>query len=143
MTHDEYVARVMAGDYPDDPKVELPPDYKNKAGTIQNLLFAETAGAALITSFDGAVRSNHYHKTDWHFMYVLDGVMEYYWRGVRSESPVYLCRVKPGEMVFTPPLVEHTTRFRGTTRLLVFSRNARKHDDHEADLVRIPPLVGA
>ena len=42
-----------------------------------------------------------------------------------------------GEMMFTPPLVEHATLFTEETRLLCVSRYVRDAASHEADLVRM------
>jgi uncharacterized RmlC-like cupin family protein len=142
MTHDEYVRAVLAEDYPDDPRVPLPPPFVNDAGAIQNIVLADFGGAAVIESFKGAIRSDHYHRTDWHFLYVLSGEVEYFWRPVYWPGPplVRMARFEPGEMFFTPPLIEHTVYFPIATTLLSYSRNRRDHDSHESDVVRVESL---
>ena len=68
---------------------------------------------ALITSKKNTVRSNHYHVTDWHYMYVLSGSFDYYFRPTGSDEELQVKRVKAGEMVFTPPMEDHATVFLG------------------------------
>lgn len=141
MTFDEYLADVERGEYPFNPRVELPSaPFVNGAGCIQNLVIGNFTTATLIESNAGADRSHHYHKTDWHFMYVLAGKMTYYWRPVGGKGLANMCPVGKGEMVFTPPMVEHSTFFPEATTLLTFSRNRRDHQSHESDLVRVEAL---
>lgn len=134
------MAAVERGDSPGDPCVAPPLPFTNAAGTIQNLVLGKFEGAAMITSVAGASRSHHYHKTDWHFMLVLSGLMHYYWRQVGAENAPEALVVPPIKMIFTPPLVEHTTYFPEATTFLTFSRRRRDHESHEADIVRVPPL---
>jgi dTDP-4-dehydrorhamnose 3,5-epimerase-like enzyme len=102
------------------------------------------SGVEVVQSKKWSLRSNHYHKTDWHYMYVLDGEVVYYWRKARpngeSPPPLQFRRFGKGEMMFTPPLVEHATLFTEDTRLLVVSRYVRDSASHEADLVRVKLL---
>ncbi len=45
--------------------------------------------------------------------------------------------VEAGQMVFTPPRVEHWTVFPRETTLISVSKLRREHSTHESDLVRI------
>ncbi len=144
MTSREYNAEVEAGRYPEDPTVPVDDVFRNDAGEILNLVFhrdekARPSGVEVIHSKKHALRSNHYHKTDWHYMYVISGEMTYFWRPVGPEYE----RVEPkvrvyrqGELMFTPPMMEHATYFGEDTVLLVVSHNVRDKASHEADLVR-------
>lgn len=146
MTFDEYMKRVEYGIYPDDPKVVLDEPFRNANGSILNLGFGAFGGTALIGSAAGSVRSNHYHKTDWHFLYVLRGSVHYYYRpadvkdtdGKKPEPSVMIFR--EGEMFFTPPMMEHAVYSPSATEMISVSKNARRHVDHEADLVRVELL---
>ncbi len=51
-------------------------------------------------------------------------------------------RVRAGQMVFTPPRVEHAMRFRRDSVFLALSRNPRHHDAYESDVVRVALLGG-
>jgi len=122
--------------------VKLPPCFINEAGLIQNLVEHDCGGVAVIRSEAGAWRSNHWHKTDWHYLYVVDGTMFYWERPVRSDEKPRRKIVKSGEMVFTGPRVEHATWFPEPTLIVSVSKLSRQHEQHEADLIRLAtPLV--
>lgn len=133
----EYTALVEKSEYPMDPAVPVDDRVVTPAGPIDNLLLTGCTSVAIIRSAPGTVRSNHYHKTDWHYLYVLEGEMDYYYRPAGSQEPPTKLLVRKGEMVFTPPMIEHATFFQTDTRLLSMAKNARTHEGHEADLVRI------
>lgn len=85
----------------------------------------------------GKVRSNHYHKRDAHYLYVLQGSFLYTeWGPKDSDEPVNLT-IKTGEMVYTPPMRAHLCTFIENTTLISISKLTRTHDNHEADVVRL------
>ena len=119
---------------------DLPAPFLSDAGKIQNLV--ELAkddgfrGVAIIDSKAGSRRSSHYHRTDAHRLYVLSGSMLYTERRYGSGTIVKFT-VHAGEMVYTPPMVEHWTAFDEDTRLISISKLSRNHEEHERDLVRV------
>ena len=115
--------------------VEKP--FVDARGVIQNLVEAGMRMAVVITSKKGAVRANHYHKTDWHYCYVLSGSIEYFHRPVGSQAAPERMLIQTGQLFFTPPMVEHAMRFPEDTVFLTLSRNARDHASYESDLVRV------
>src|SRR6185436_4027219 len=89
--------------WPKQSIVELEPPHADGRGFIQSLVNFPVKNISLIFSKANTLRSNHYHKTDWHYMYVLSGKMEYHFRPTDSnEEPVKIILSK-GDMVFTPP----------------------------------------
>jgi len=60
--------------------VELEKPHVDDRGSIQPLVDVPMESCVLITSKKGTVRANHYHQTDWHYCYVVDGEIEYYER---------------------------------------------------------------
>lgn len=96
-------------------------------------------GAAIITCLPGAVRSCHFHRTDGHWLHVLQGTMYYYERAIGSDDWGDFEVINGGSSIYTPPMVEHKTVFPVRTLLLSLSHNARSHEEHEADLVRVTP----
>lgn len=138
MSNREYSALVDAGAFPDSVEVPIDPPFINENGAILNLLTERFTHAAILTSRPGAVRANHYHKTDWHYAYVIDGEVEYFHRPVGSGDAPTRERFPRGTMFFSPPLVEHAMFFPVPTTIITFARNARsEHDTHEQDLVRV------
>ena len=117
--------------------VDLESPFKDQRGSIQPLVDTMMKSAVMINSTKGSIRANHYHKTDWHYCYVLTGKIEYYYRETGSEEEPNLIVVNKGEMVFTPPLVDHAMKFPVETTFLTLSRNPRDQDTYEKDVVRI------
>lgn len=121
------------------PLIALPTAFVDDRGSIRNLHLGAAGGVSLIECKPGTYRSDHYHREDWHYLYVERGSIEYRWRKV-GETDVHRLTVTPGQMIFTPPMVEHTTFFPYYTKLVSISRFGRDHATHEADLVRVPRL---
>ena len=123
--------------WPADTRVDLPPPHADERGAIQSLVNFPMKNLSLITSKKGTVRSNHYHLTDWHYMYVLSGSFDYYYRPTGSNQPPSVIWVLPVQMVFTPPMEDHATVFLEDSQLLVASRNPRDQEAYEADVRRV------
>ena len=63
--------------WPREVIVPLEKAFADVRGEIQPLVDLPMESCVLISSKKGAVRANHYHRTDWHFCYVLSGSIEY------------------------------------------------------------------
>jgi dTDP-4-dehydrorhamnose 3,5-epimerase-like enzyme len=123
--------------WPERGIVALDPPHADERGAIQSLVNLPMKNMSVITSKKGTVRSNHYHMTDWHYMYVMSGSFDYYYRPTGSEQKPSVIRLSAGEMVFTPPLEDHATVFLEDSLLLVMSRNPRDQEAYEADVRRV------
>lgn len=126
--------------WPRNPIVELEPPHADDRGEIIPLVDAPMRSAVLITSKKGTVRANHFHRTDWHYCYVLSGRIEYYHRPTGSSDAPELVVVDEGQMVFTPPMVDHSMVFPQDTVFLTLGRNPRDQESYESDVVRIDAI---
>ncbi len=126
--------------WPDKPIVNLEKPFVDDRGNIQPLVDKLMKSAVLIESKKGSLRANHYHKTDWHYCYVLSGEIEYFHRKTGSTEEPEMLSVKENQMVFTPPMVDHAMRFPVDTVFLTLSRNSRDQKTYEEDVVRINML---
>ena len=126
--------------WPTEPLVELEKPFVDVRGAIHPLVDRLMKSAVLIESKAGTLRANHYHKTDWHYCYVISGRIEYYHRPTNSDVKPKCVIARAGEMVFTPPLVDHGMVFPEDTVFLTLSRNPRDQTTYEADVVRIDML---
>jgi dTDP-4-dehydrorhamnose 3,5-epimerase-like enzyme len=126
-----------AGKFPKDVIMTLEKPFVDSRGAIQTLADAEIRTAQIITSKKGTVRANHYHKTDWHYCYVVSGSIDYYHRPVGSKDKPEHILVKTGQVFFTPPMVEHAMVFPEDTTFLNLAGNKRDQKHYEEDLVRV------
>ncbi len=126
--------------WPKEPLVPLEKPFVDARGEIQPLVDLMMESAVLIKSKKGTLRANHYHKTDWHYCYVLEGRIDYYHRPTGSDAEPDCIVVEAGQMVFTPPMVDHGMKFPEDCVFLTLSRNPRDQESYEADVVRINML---
>ena len=122
--------------WPINPLVDMEKPFVDVRGSIQPLVDSLMKSAVMIESKAGSLRANHYHKTDWHYCYVINGKINYYHRQLNSNREPELLVVEKGRMVFTPPMVEHCMKFPEDTLFLTLSRNHRDQETYEADVVR-------
>ena len=106
---------------------------KDVRGSILSIVDEKVENVSIITCLPRTIRSNHSHKKDWHYMYVLEGVMEYFYV---SGNRIFFMKIKKGENVFTPPKELHATYFPKKTVLLVSSKNKRDKKTYEKDTIR-------
>ncbi|MDA7587023.1 cupin domain-containing protein [Alphaproteobacteria bacterium] len=112
----------------------IPRDSDNRGG-ILSIVDCNVKNVSIITSAANTIRSNHYHFEDFHFMYVLQGQIDYFFRDKESKKLRYLA-VQEGQTVFTPNLELHATHFPVETTLIVSSKNPRDQQTYEKDTVR-------
>lgn len=123
--------------WPKEVVVALEKAFEDNRGAIQPLVDLPMQSCVLITSKKGSVRANHYHETDWHFCYVVNGSIEYHHRPHGDEGPGETVIVNPGELFFTPPMVDHAMVFLEDTTFVTLGRNSRRQEVYEADVKRI------
>ena len=104
--------------WPKEPLINLSSPCVDKRGSIQPLVDLMMKSAVMINSKAGSLRANHYHKTDWHYCYVISGQIEYFHRKLNSKK-------------------EHCMKFPVETLFLTLSRNPRDQETYEADVVRV------
>lgn len=117
-------------------KVE--PFHVDERGTMSYILDREaiTTSTLLITSKKGSVRANHYHKKDSHYVYLLEGKIEYTYQEVGSKKRQSVV-VNKGEVVYSPPMTIHAVRFLEDTVMLALTTESRDQEKYENDTVRI------
>ena len=122
---------------PNEVKIKLEKPFEDERGGIQPLVDLTMKSCVLISSKKGSIRANHYHKTDWHFCYVLEGEIDYYHRKVGDKEAPKLEKIKKDELFFTPPMVEHAMYFPINTEFIALAKLTRKSKNYEKDTVRI------
>lgn len=105
-------------------------------GEILSIVDYNVSNVSIITCNEGIIRSNHYHKKDFHFMYVLEGKIDYFFKSLENSIVKHLV-VLPGENIFTPNNEIHATFFPIKTKLIVSSGFPRDQETYEQDTVRV------
>ena len=129
--------RDAHGSYLSSKMVELEPPHADNRGYIQMLVNIPTHNVSLIDSKKDTVRSNHYHTEDWHYIYVISGSFDYYFRRHESGDEISHIVAKAGDMIWTPPMEDHSTVFREDTLILALSLLPRDQEAYESDVKRI------
>jgi len=109
---------------------------EDKRGSIVSIVDDAVQNVSLISCNSGVIRSNHYHKRDFHYMYVLDGEIDYFYKGLNNEEVCYF-KVKKNDIIFTPKNEIHATFFPVKTKLIVSSMLPRDQETYEKDTVRV------
>ena len=117
--------------------IELQNAIVEDRGIIQMLIDFPIASALVITSKKGTTRGNHYHLEDDHYSYLESGKIEYFSRPVGSSEAPNVTMIEPGQMFYSPPMVEHTMKFLEDSKFYVFAKRNRDQESYEADVVRI------
>lgn len=91
-----------------------------------------------ITSKAGTIRSNHYHKKDYHYLYLENGKCEYSERlAEREDDPIDTVILQPGDIVLSRPHIIHAVKFLEDSILYAFSTEQRDPNKYEEDTIRI------
>ena len=119
------------------PIVSLPMPFEDSRGIIQTLVDGGIQAIQIITSIRGSVRANHFHKTDSHFMYVVSGRMKYFHRPAGEKGAPTWLTIEAGQMVYSPPMIEHAVEFLEDSVFLNITAKSREQGSYENDLVRV------
>lgn len=108
-------------------------------GVIEKLAEGNFQSILRITSKQGTVRANHYHKRDSHLCYLLKGKLEYVWREALDEqAPLQRMVINPGQLFYTPPMVAHAMVFLEDSEFYAFSTEPRHgRSAYEDEVVRV------
>ena len=117
--------------------IKLSTGFVDKRGKIIPICDKIMKSASLITTKKNQWRANHYHKKDWHYIYVIYGKFEYYFRKTGSKKKPKKLIIKKNDLLFTGPKIDHAMLYTEKTAILVLSKNPRDQKTYEADTVRI------
>lgn len=117
------------------------PEFTDERGYITRLVDNDKKqfrAVLYITSKKGSERGNHYHKSDYHYVYCLSGKFRYSEKNMKKKnSKVESVILKPGDLVLSNPMVAHSMKFLEDTVFLAITTEIRIQDRYETDTVRI------
>ena len=111
-------------------------NHEDDRGNILSMVNEPCTNVSIIKCNSGAFRGNHFHKTDWHFMYAIKGFMEYFFF-CNIEKKIKFWTVPQNKIIFTPCKAVHVTFFPVNTEIIVVSGFARDQKTYEDDTVRL------
>ena len=105
-------------------------------GSIISIVDHAVQNVSIIESVKGSIRSNHFHHVDFHFMYVLEGSIDYFFKPLNNDNINYF-KVLKGDTILSPSKEIHGCYFPEFTRLIVSSGFPRDQKTYEADTERV------
>ena len=120
----------------------LDPAVSDARGDITNLFEGRIEHVALITSKKGTVRANHYHKEDHQYIYLVSGAYESHCLSLDNPGKRQVLKVKPGDIVYTPPLTAHAQKFTEDSVFLALSTRQREEGKYESDTIAYQVIEG-
>ena len=102
------------------------PDFIDERGCIlrplNDIIKEKIRSVSIITSNGGMIRGNHYHKKETHYMYIVEGKMDYYEKLItKPKSKPKKVSLKKGDMVYTSALYTHAVKFHTSGTVIYFS----------------------
>ena len=116
----------------------IKPEFTDERGGITKVLDGDFTIRSILrlTSKKGSIRSNHYHKTDSHYCYLVSGKAEYYEKPVEGGT-IEKTVLSAGDMVYSAPMIIHAFKFLEDTEMYAYAAKSRNQADYEADTVRV------
>jgi dTDP-4-dehydrorhamnose 3,5-epimerase-like enzyme len=118
--------------------IKLEDGFKDDRGLILPIIH-DFANVQMIYSNKGAVRANHYHKSDSHYCYMVSGSVRYLWRN-HGEETIHEEYFNKGQMFLTGPMIDHEMIFQEDSVMVVVSEHERDAATYDEDIVKIDPL---
>lgn len=119
----------------------IDPEFVDERGGIARVIDQDNfpiRAVLRITSKAGSIRANHYHKTDYHYIYIESGKCEYSERPAdKPDAKVETVVIGQGDVVLSNPGVIHAVKFLEDTIFYAFTTEKREQDQYEGDTVRI------
>jgi len=110
--------------------------FEDERGQILDILEKEIIdGVTIISSKKGAIRGNHYHKESVQYTFVLKGRLKLFTQMPGGEIQITI--IKPGDLVFTPPVEKHALVAEEDAEFLVLTRGPRGGKNYENDTYRL------
>lgn len=120
----------------------IDPAVVDPRGAIANIFEGSIGHVALITSKKDSVRGNHYHKKDHQYIYLVSGAFESHSCEVQNPQKKQVLKVRPGDIVDTPPLTAHAQKFTEDSVFLALSTRQREQGKYEDDTLAFQVIQG-
>lgn len=118
--------------------LHLKPIDQDKRGSIIKVMEGKITSVLVIPSKKGAVRANHYHKKDTHYVYMVSGKMRYTVKDLSKKlAKKQSVILRAGDLVYTPAMTAHAMEFLEDSVFLALTTRKRDQKSYENDVVRV------
>ena len=113
------------------------PVHTDERGIISDILNKNINHVGLITTEEGKIRGNHYHKLSTQYSYILSGKFEVLIAPVNNPEDVEKIILNSGELIIIPPKIIH--RFKAIEKALMIDMisESREGEGFEDDVIRV------
>lgn len=117
--------------------IKLQNNNKDLRGSISDILYKKKVKhISLIVSNKGAIRGNNYFKKNVQYIFNLSSSFEYWYKKLGSKKKPKRILVKKNDLLFTPKLEIHASKFMKKNKLLEFSTLSYKEKKRFKDSIR-------
>jgi quercetin dioxygenase-like cupin family protein len=120
----------------------IDPAHVDDRGSITNVFEGLIGHVALVTSKQGSVRANHYHKQDYQYIYLLSGAYESHSIDIKDTKKRQALKAKPGDIIGTPPYIAHAQKFTEDSVFLALTTREREEGKYESDTIAYQVIEG-
>src|SRR3989338_8017141 len=118
--------------------LHIKPEFVDDRGGIARIIDQDKfpiRAVLRITSRAGTTRANHFHKTDYHYIYVESGKCEYSEKDSKNPvGKVDTVALESGDVVLSKPGIIHGVKFLEDTVLYAFTTEKRQQAYYEKDI---------
>ena len=88
-----------------------------------------------------SIRGNHYHKKTSQYNFVIDGIINYYFK-TKKQKKIKVIKLKKGDLILTKPNEIHAFKTVSSKSIfMVFTVGIRGGKDYEKDTYRVESIV--
>ena len=116
--------------------IQLKPSFKDERGVILDILSNEPIEhVTVITSLEGVVRGNHFHKNTIQWVYVHSGLLKSLTQ--KEGEKVIAIMLSPGDLLRTDKMEKHAIHALQDSVFFVFTKGPRGGTGYEKDTFRL------
>lgn len=125
--------------------ISVPPAVEDDRGALYDIIDGiELRSLNIVTCNPGAIRGNHYHKTQTNWIYIVEGQLSMYTQDRRNTNNEYnIVEMNPGDMIKIPSNVIHAVVIKEYAKFVEVADKAQGEDGefYEKDTVNVSDIT--
>ena len=115
---------------------KIVPVFFDERGVITDLINERINHVGLITTLEGNVRGNHYHKKSIQYSYILSGKFEVLLAEINNLKRVEKIILNSGEIIIIEPNIVHTFKAIEDSTMIDMISESRAKEGYEEDTIK-------